>query len=89
MFLGDLIRPVGPDLSRLPLQTSSIAELLRAAVHFVEVAPDESARDHELKLERDFLTLNLKRYAAHREPDDACPWTFLVTDPLDVEQVTH
>ena len=83
---GDIIRPVGPDPSKMPLQVMSIAELLRAAGHFVDVPAEASAREHEVMLETAFLDFPLVKYSAQREPDEACMWTYVVRDPVPVEQ---
>jgi hypothetical protein len=51
--------------SGLVLQTATVAELVRAAGLFLQVDAGESARDHELKLERELLTYNLRVFEAH------------------------
>ena len=62
---GDILRPVaGHEQQTLALQSTSVAELLRAAGHFVEVAVGTNERDHEVLLESCFLNYslnNLKR----------------------------
>jgi hypothetical protein len=62
---GDVIEPVDNPRSGLVLQSVSIAEIIRAAGLYVPVGPEESARDHEIKLERDFLNYNLRVVEAH------------------------
>jgi hypothetical protein len=63
----------------------TLAELVRAAGHFVEIGEGQSARDHELALQATFLNFNLVKYSLEREPGDM-PWSFIVSDPRDAEQ---
>jgi hypothetical protein len=84
---GELLRPcAGFESSSLELQATTVAELLRAAGYFVEeIAPETSARDHEVKLESAFFDLQLSRYQSMRQPEDSA-WSFVVSDPADAEQ---
>ncbi len=80
------MQPVA-DQQRLFFQPTTLAELLRAAGHFVVVAADVTAREHELQLEAEFLTFDLTTYAVLREPEADCPYTFCLSSPLDAEEV--
>ena len=83
---GDVVRPVaGHVCQTLPLIASTLAELLRAAGHFVEIGPDVTARQHETQLEASFMEFQLKKYTIEREPGDS-PWSFIVSEPLDAEE---
>ncbi len=84
---GDILRPVaGHEQQTLALQSTSVAELLRAAGHFVEVAVGTNERDHEVLLESCFLNYSLNKYTVERCPDDSA-WSFIAYDPRDVEEV--
>ncbi len=81
------MRPcAGADCGSLPLQLCTLAELLRAAGHFELIAPETSARDHEIALESRFLDFDLSRYTIVREPADYI-WSFFVSEPVDAEEV--
>jgi hypothetical protein len=85
---GNVIRPVaGHEHASLPLQLSTLAELLHSAGHFVEVLPEATARDHEVRLESTFLDFQLTKYDLEREPGDS-PWSFVVSEGQDAEQVS-
>ena len=62
-----------------------MAELVRAAGHFIEVGPETTARQHETMLESQFMDFQLKKYSIQREPEDS-PWSFIVSEPLDAEE---
>jgi hypothetical protein len=87
---GDLVVPSAADATsdKLPLQPTTIAELLRAAGHFEALDADTSARDHELKLEAVFLNFHLSKYNMQREPGarTSSHWSFVLSDPMDAEQ---
>ena len=82
-----MLRPLGEARQTLALQVNSIAELMRACGVFVDLAPGDTARDHELKLEARFFQHGLCRYRCRREPDPDDPWTFIASVAQDVEQV--
>ena len=84
---GDVVRTVDAESTSLALQPTSVAELIRAAGLFVAVLPNASARDHELSLERQFLDHDLRVVEAYREPDAESPWSFLLSNPRDIEEV--
>ena len=85
--LGDVIAPVECDAATLSLSTMTLAELLRAAGVFVDLAAGASTRDHEVALEKIFVNYGLSRYVAAREVTAANPWLFVVSDPVDAERV--
>ncbi len=83
---GDVVRTVATTDS-LELQSVSVAQLIRAAGCFVEIAVNASARDHEIVLEKQFLEHELRVYEAYREPQAEHPWSFVLSHPRDVEEV--
>ena len=86
-FRGDLIRPVaGLASSTLPLSPYTVAELLRAAGHFVGIAHDATPKEHEVRLQSSFMDFGLRRYSVERVPGDS-PWAFVVSDGVDAEEV--
>lgn len=83
---GTVIRPVAGHLCQtLPLLATTVAELLRAAGHFVEISPDVTARQHETLLECEFMDFDLKKFTIEREPGDS-PWSFIASEPIDAEE---
>ena len=70
----------------LALQATSVAELIRTAGLFIAVTPTTSAREQELNLERQFLDFDLRVFEAYREPEAENPWSFVVSNPRDIEE---
>ncbi len=70
----------------LALQATSVAKLIRTVGLFIAVSPTTSAREHELNLERQFLDFDLRVFEAYREPEAENPWSFVVSNPRDIEE---
>ena len=83
---GDVVRTVDVGSQSLVLHATSVAELVRAAGLFIAVTPNMSARDHELNLERMFLEHDLRVFESYREPEAENPWSFVVSNPRDIEE---
>ena len=83
---GDIIRPVHSESQTLTLQPTTLAELLRAAGHFVPVVVDASDREHELALEASIFDFDLRKFVVQRVEDHDCSWTFVVSDGIDAEE---
>ena len=54
---------------------------------YADVGPNDTARNHELQLEAQFFNHGVCKYRCQREADPDEPWTFVVSDSADVEQV--
>ena len=70
----------------LDFKAMSLAEIMRAASVFVLLGPDETARQHEPRLESLVFDFNLLRYAVAREADADHAWTFVADDPINAEE---
>ena len=82
---GIVVRPVVmDDVSTLFLRNATIAELIRAAGHYIE--NEGTAREMEIKYEKAFATLDVVRFNGSRFLDGNMPWQFLLTEPVDIEQ---
>ena len=85
------VRRADAEADGVAIQRYTIAELIRAAGLFVVVAETDTARDHELKLQRDFLRHDLSVYEHAREvladhgSDEGDAFEFILSNPTDVE----
>ncbi len=71
------------------MQANTLAEILRTAGYHAAVVDGETPRDHELALEASFLDFRLCYYSMQRQADEDSPYTFVVSDATDAEEVVH
>ena len=86
---GAVIRPVNLNTPTLDWQAMSVAEIMRAVGIFLDVAENENARSHEIRLEAIIMDYNVMRYSVSREPDETSPWTFVADNPIEAEEAVN
>ena len=68
------------------MQTSTVAEISRAAGYYPELADDCTPRDAELAHEAMFLEHRVVHYrCAEHLNDPGRPWDFVLSEPVDAE----
>ena len=82
-----IVRAVGEAeaANALPLSNATLAEILRAAGHHPAVAPNASARDVEIELERTFLNHGLLEYESKPMAQEGRFWRFELREPTNAE----
>ncbi len=65
----------------------SMAAITRAAGLYAQIPDNTTAKEHEHRLDKQFLGHGLCRLASAREVVAADAWVVTASDPIDAEQV--
>jgi hypothetical protein len=83
---GTLVEPNDViEYGSLQLLESTIAEMCVAAGDRCVPRPGDSGRDREVQLEARLLTHNVVKFSSRRLGDASHPWSFVVSEPVDIE----